>query len=136
MAVALHEIITERMLARPTILEATRVCGLTDSEVARLLGITPMQVNDWAKGRRRIPPVKHYALCLVMITLCGIMGKAPPASLYTKRATMLESFVRDLVTLALDDVAPKKLPEHITNAGMELAQEALQKLGGYLYIEE
>jgi hypothetical protein len=101
---------------------------LTDSEVARLLGCTPMQVNDWARGRRRIPPVKHFALCMVMSALCGVFGKAPPDNPHAKRAHMLEKFVMALVTLALDEAAPKGSPEHTTDAGMELAQQVLQNI--------
>jgi DNA-binding transcriptional regulator YdaS (Cro superfamily) len=135
MATALQEIIAERVLSRPPILEATRACGFTDADVARLLGCTPMQVNDWAKGRRPIPAVKHCALALTMMTLCGAIGKAP-AGPHAKRAQLLEEAVRHWTSLAFEEVHPEKMPFHKVEAAVGLANEALEKLGGGCVAEE
>jgi DNA-binding transcriptional regulator YiaG len=59
--------------SRPAILEATRAVGLTDSELARLLNLSPVTVHDWTTGKRRFPPAKHHALVHFIAALAGIL---------------------------------------------------------------
>ena len=120
----------DRVLSRPPILEATRVIGLTDAEVARLLGCSPMQVNDWVKRRRPIPLVKHHALLLFMITLTGIIGfvdEDPPEGPYARRARLLHDAIIGWSALAADEF-PNDLPEHVNVAGEDLCRQMLAKL--------
>jgi hypothetical protein len=98
------QVIVDRALSRPAILEATRAIGLTDSEVARLLGCTPMQVNDWVKGRRRIPPTKHHALAIFIGGLAGIFDEGDIGdTAYSRRARLLQSAILGWLTLAVEE---------------------------------
>jgi hypothetical protein len=58
------QIVAERVLKRPAILECTRLVGFTDAEIARIFGIGPMVVSEWIGGKRAIPRVRHQALAL------------------------------------------------------------------------
>jgi hypothetical protein len=98
------QVIATRVFSRPAILEATRAIGLTDAEVARLLGCTPMQVNDWVKGRRPIPAVKHHALAIFVGGLAGIFDEGEiTESAYSKRARLLQSAIVGWLKLAIED---------------------------------
>lgn len=158
---ALSRAIQQRAFSRPPILDATRMIGFCDSDVARLLGCHPVQVSDWVHGKRRIPPVKHYALALLLFSLIGMLGHAP-AGPHEARAKLLENTVKNLVRLALDEAfrvdskipdhvsegdardvvrlglaepleggMPKILPDHVVDEGIALADQMLHKLGGY-----
>jgi transcriptional regulator with XRE-family HTH domain len=97
-------VIATRVFSRPAILEATRAIGLTDAEVARLLGCTPMQVNDWVKGRRPIPAVKHHALAIFVGGLAGIFDEGEiTETAYSKRARLLQSAILGWLKLAIEE---------------------------------
>jgi hypothetical protein len=96
-----------------------------------LLGSTPMQVNDWVKGRRPVPAVKHVALFLIAHTLRGMIGRAPAESPYTKRAHLLHDAVGNWADLALDEAfGGGRIPDHVCDPALDLANQALEKLGG------
>jgi hypothetical protein len=98
------QVIAARVLSRPAILEATRAIGLTDAEVARLLGCTPMQVNDWVKGRRPIPAVKHHALAIFVGGLAGIFDEGEITdTAYSKRARLLQTAIASWLRLAVEE---------------------------------
>jgi hypothetical protein len=98
------QVIVNRVLSRPAILEATRAVGLTDAEVARLLGCTPMQVNDWVKGRRPIPAIKHHALAIFVGGLAGIFDEGEISdTAYSKRARLLQSAILGWLKIALEE---------------------------------
>jgi hypothetical protein len=127
---AAAQTLVDRVLSRPPILEATRIIGLPDAEVARLLGCTPMQVNDWAKRRRPIPLVKHRALLQFAIVLTGIIGfvdEDPPEGPYARRAQLLHDAVESSTALAADEL-PDDLPDHVHAAGEDLCRQMLAKL--------
>jgi hypothetical protein len=132
---ALARALADRAFARPPILNATRLVGFSDAELARLLGCSPMQVNDWVKGRRPIPPVKHMALIALMHSLSGVVTKAPD-NLPVPLAQKLNEVVFELTKLALQEVnsGPPRAPG-VFEAAMDLANEALAKLGGGCVIE-
>jgi hypothetical protein len=85
-----------------------------------------MQVNSWVKGRRPIPPVKHYALAIFLLLMIGMIGEAPDGH-HKARAKLLEDAVITLVQLALDKALPK-IPNHVVDAGMALADQMLARL--------
>ena len=123
---------SDRVLNRPAILEATRAIGLTDAEVARLLGCTPMQVNDWVKGRRPIPPAKHHALAIFVGGLAGIFDEGEIGdTAYTRRARLLRSAIVGWLKFAIEEEGAmmatfaKPHPE-------ELAHQMLAKLDAML----
>jgi DNA-binding transcriptional regulator YdaS (Cro superfamily) len=65
------------LLVRPPILRATAALGLPDAEVARRLGVHPVQVSDWATGKRPIPRLRHVALRLVVAFQINRARSAP-----------------------------------------------------------
>ena len=45
------------------LLAIARLIGLSQADIARHLGITPVQVTRWAKGTRPLPPKHLDAFC-------------------------------------------------------------------------
>jgi hypothetical protein len=130
--------IADRVLSRPSILEATRIIGLTDAEVARLLGCTPMQVNDWVKGRRPIPAVKHHALAIFVGAMSGIFHDPAPDTYHSRRARLLQSAVLGWLTLAVEEEGAMSATLQRERVGQEslrpaeLAHQMLAKLESVL----
>jgi DNA-binding transcriptional regulator YdaS (Cro superfamily) len=94
---------TNRVLSKPAILEATRIVGLTDSDVARLLDVAPPSVTDWVKGRRKIPPARHIALRMLVTTLAEQVDHAPDGP-RARRARLLRNSARAWAALADDEI--------------------------------
>jgi hypothetical protein len=128
---ALRRAITSRF-ERPPILEATKACLLLDQDLAFLLGITPMVVNGWVKGRRPIPPFRHAAMIIFMMTLAGVIDEAPGDTPQARRARLISDAVMRWIDLALDEllVPPQTvLPDHVLEPAEALANAMLSKFG-------
>jgi hypothetical protein len=122
------QVIAARVFSRPAILEATRAIGLTDAEVARLLGCTPMQVNDWVKGRRPIPAVKHHALAIFVGGLAGIFDEGDITdTAYSRRARLLQAAIFGWLKLAVEEEGAMSATLATPNPG-KLAQQMLARL--------
>jgi transcriptional regulator with XRE-family HTH domain len=122
--VALRTAVTRLAFSRPPILDATRAIGLSDSELARLLGCSQMQVSSWATRRRPIPRVKLFAIWMFLVTLEHECFRGSHA----QRAQILGKALRDLAQLSLEDAwpgQPRRIPESIFTAGARLAVQML-----------
>jgi transcriptional regulator with XRE-family HTH domain len=123
--------IPERLapFSRPAILEATRAVGLSDSDLARLLNCTPMAVNDWVKGRRRIPPAKHLAMVHFIAALAGILEGVldPPNTVHARRAELLREVILKWLAMAVDDGAMAGSEAELA-VGDKLAERMIAKL--------
>jgi DNA-binding transcriptional regulator YdaS (Cro superfamily) len=121
--------LTDRLapFSRPAILEATRAIGLSDSELARLLEVTPGAVNDWVKGRRRIPPTKHLALMHFIAAMVGIFegDLDPPNTVHARRAALLNDVIRNWMAMAIDEGA---VAADTGDEARELAERMLAQL--------
>jgi DNA-binding transcriptional regulator YdaS (Cro superfamily) len=113
--------------SRPAILEATRAVGLTDSELARLLNLSPVTVHDWTTGKRRIPPAKHHALVHFIAALAGILkgDLDPPNTMHARRAELLREVLLKWMAMSIEEGA---MAEDTSDEARELAERMLSKL--------
>ena len=102
---ALKTIFPDRVLRRPAALEATRICGFTDSEIARLSGVSAMTVSEWVSGKRPIPRFRHQALVLVRVLDADESHWSPvelaPQTAHALRARLLKQAIMPLLELAI-----------------------------------
>ena len=125
----LSQAVSRRAFSRPPILDATRAVGLTDAEVARILGCTPMQVSHWATGRRPIPRVKLLALCLFVERLKTLFIGSP-AGPYARRARLVSDLLSDLQRMSFDEAWPgdTAITDAIANPAIALQEQMLVRL--------
>jgi hypothetical protein len=121
------QIVAERVLKRPAILECTRLVGFTDAEIARIFGIGPMVVSEWIGGKRAIPRVRHQALALFVYALArfyhGDLRDAPRTA-HALRARLLFKAINPLLEIAIaecGEVHPYEPPEDPNDDWEELA---------------
>jgi transcriptional regulator with XRE-family HTH domain len=105
---ALTTIFPDRVLRRPAALEATRICGFTDSEIARLGSVSAMTVSEWVSGKRPIPRFRHQALCLFVYSLTNVYFSAAelefaPRTAHALRARLLRQAIDPLLDLAVKE---------------------------------
>jgi hypothetical protein len=126
---ALSQAVVRLAFSRPPILDATRAVGLTDAEVACLLGCTPMQVSHWATGRRPIPKIKLFGLYLFIERL-KILFVGSPAGPYAKRARILGDALSNLAAMSFEEAWPGEspIPDAVANAGIALQEQMLVRL--------
>jgi predicted transcriptional regulator len=137
---AFKQIFPDRVLRRPGILEATRLCGLTDAEIAALLDISPPAVAQWVSGKRPIPGDKHWALISFVRALVGealwdgdddgdiVTGM--PETAYSLRAKLLRDSILACANIALEECSERHpLPYCSSSDDVDWAALAmLQKL--------
>jgi DNA-binding transcriptional regulator YdaS (Cro superfamily) len=126
---SLKSIFPDRVLRRPAALEATRICGFTDSEVARLMGIVPMVVSMWVSGKRPIPKVRHQALVLFVYSLTNVaFGEVAFASptAHALRTRLLRQAITPLLELAIAECGE---PTEETDEQIEALIEAHPEVG-------
>jgi hypothetical protein len=129
---ALTTIFPDRVLRRPAALEATRICGFTDSEIAKLGGVSAMTVSEWVSGKRPIPKHRHQALVLFVYALARIyhggmldQGTAPQTA-HALRADLLYQALDPLLDLAIKECGE---PTEETEEEIEALIEAHPELG-------
>ena len=111
---ALTTIFPDRVLRRPAALEATRICGFTDSEIARLGGVSAMTVSEWVSGKRPIPRARHQALCLFLSSLTNsgwILEEHAPRTAHALRARLLREAIHPLLDLAIAECGEEPIEE-------------------------
>jgi DNA-binding transcriptional regulator YdaS (Cro superfamily) len=113
----------EYVSQRPAILQATATLGIRDSDVARIVGVVPMVVSQWATGKRPIPLVRHVALELFVVRASG--GLAPTASRSSpntparRRETAWDTFI-EWLRLAKEERGGQELPDDVWTAAVAL----------------
>jgi hypothetical protein len=122
------------MTDRPPIFEATRVLGLNDRKVARLLGVSAEAVHIWVSGKKGIPPLRHAALLYLVGRLTGVVGAfVPSQSRYARRSALARKAAKAWEELARDELIEDcggYIPDDLILRGYALGQQALARLEG------
>jgi hypothetical protein len=116
---------------RPAILQATKLVGLNDSEVARSLNVSAMTVSRWARAKDPMPPARHAALFMVMLHLLGQefrIGDNPPAGIFAKRAQLLREVVWRLLIFEIEELERNPLTSEQIDAADEMAEQMVKKI--------
>jgi hypothetical protein len=118
--------------SRPPIFEATRVLGLNDRKVARLLGVSPEAVHQWVNGKYPIPPWRHAAILFLVGRLIGIFGAAyPPQSRYAQRSELVRQAAKAWEEAARNELIEDcggYVPDDVLMRGYELGEQMLREL--------
>jgi hypothetical protein len=121
-----------RASSRPPIFEATRVLGLNDRRVARLLGVSPEAVHQWVNGKYSIPPWRHAAIIFLVGRLIGIFGAAyPPQSRYARRSELARQAAKAWEEAARNELIEDCggfVPDDVLVRGYELGEKMLRSL--------
>jgi hypothetical protein len=94
-------------LARePVLLEATRIAGLHDALLARVLGMGKSAIRHWRAGRVPIPVRRQH---LIIGILERIVGEPDPIEMdhtIAKRAALVRDTVLELLEMARAEIPP------------------------------
>jgi transcriptional regulator with XRE-family HTH domain len=99
------------------LLAIARLVGLTQTDIARHLDITPIQISRWAKGTRPLPPKHEGALCN-LVCLAGEKfiesGKADiwPEGMPTLATLGGPTPLRQLLETLLDEIVQDYMERH------------------------
>jgi hypothetical protein len=99
----------DRAKTRPPVLQATLTLGFTDSDVARIVGVSQMTVSEWATGKRPIPKLRYAALWFFITraalhALQNAIESASPGSGERRRLEITQQIVNVWRDLAFDEI--------------------------------
>lgn len=99
------------------LLAMARLFGLSQADIARHLGITPVQVTRWAKGTRPLP-LKHFdALCNLVCMAGEDLLESGKADVWPDGTPTLATLggpapVRQALETLLDEITLKYMERH------------------------
>ena len=88
---------------RPPILEATRVLGLNDQRVAKLMEFTQPAIAQWANGSVKIHPKRQLALLGLVQDLIAVTAEPPDDPKMARRVAAVRQAAQAWYDVALEE---------------------------------
>jgi hypothetical protein len=122
--------IVEEALGRPAVLECTALLKITDSQLARLFGLTPSAVCAWANRREQIPLIRQLALIYLVSRLAGLFDQVDAdSSIHARRAHLFRQTLDAWLNIAAEELGPVRPSPELRHAADCMAYRLLAALG-------